>query len=344
VLRNGASGAHDTEIVQRRQPLAEAPPPPVIIPPPKQRRALSPRARRRRRRLIATVAVLLLGLVSLFAGIGGVRLWREYNTHVPKVAGQTVTVATARLKAAGYAVDSHITRQFSDEAKSGTVISTDPRAGQRLSQGESVALVVSLGPELVSVPDVRTMTVSAAESELHNRGLTYDPTPRTQHSIHVKQSHVITTDPKPGAQIEPNKPIVIIVSSGPPQVNVPDVAQGASFDDAKSALNHAHFRIHRTREYSDTVPAGGVIRIEPTGQATYGSTITVTLSRGPQLVTVPDFDRFAPLSDVENALTAAQLNYTVHKAFGGELGRVVKIDPGPGTQVPINSTITITVV
>jgi serine/threonine-protein kinase len=343
-MRNGVAGSHDTEIVQPRRPQADAPPPPVVIPPPKQRRALSPRARRRRRRLIATVAVLLLGLASLFAGIGGVRLWREYNTHVPKVAGQTVTVATAQLKAAGYAVDSHITRQFSETVKSGTVISTDPSGGSRLTQGKPVSLVVSLGPELVSVPDVRNMTVSAAESELRNRGLTFDPSTRPQHSISVKQSHVITTTPKPGAQVDRSKPIVITVSSGPPQVKIPDIPQGTSFEQAKSTLNNAHFRIHRTREYSDTVPAGAVVRIEPTGQATYGSTVTVTLSRGPQMVTVPDFDRFAPLSDVENALTAVHLNYTVHKAFGGELGRVVKIDPGPGVQVPINSTITITVV
>ncbi|HEY2273261.1 MAG TPA: Stk1 family PASTA domain-containing Ser/Thr kinase [Jatrophihabitantaceae bacterium] len=344
VMRNGAAGRHDTEIVQRRQAQADAPPPPVVIPPPKQRRALSPRARRRRRRLIATVAVLVLGVVSLFAGIGGVRLWREYNTHVPKVAGETVTVATARLKATGYAVDDHVTKQFSETVPSGTVISTQPGGGARLSQGQAVSLVVSLGPELVSVPDLRNMTVIAAEAELRTRGLTYDPTPRTQSSIHVKQSRIITTNPKPGQQIDRSKPISFTVSSGPPEVKVPEIAQGTPFDQAKTQLNNAHFKIHQTKEYSDTVPAGAVIAVAPNTQALYGTTITVTISRGQQMVTVPDFDRFAPLSDVENALSGVQLNYRVHKAFGGELGRVVKIDPGPGTSVPINYVVTITVV
>jgi eukaryotic-like serine/threonine-protein kinase len=344
MMRIGMPANYDTEIVQRRRPQADAPPPPVVIPPPKQRRALSPRARRRRRRLIAVVAVLLLGLASLFAGIGGVRLWREYNTHVPKVAGQSVSVATAQLKATGYAVDSNVTRQFSETVPNGTVIRTRPTAGARLSQGKPVSLVVSLGPELVAVPDMRGSTVSTAESELINRGLKFDPTPRLQHSVTVSQSHVITTIPKPGAQIDRNKPIVFVVSSGPPQVTIPNVTQGTSFDQAKSTLNKAHFKIHQVKEYSDTVQAGAVISIDPSTRATYGSTINVTISRGQQLVTVPDFQRFAPLSDVEDSLRAAGLQWSIHRAFGGELGRVVKIDPGPGTQVAINSTVVITVV
>jgi serine/threonine-protein kinase len=150
VMRNRSSGRHDTEIVQQRPaPRADAPPPPIVIPPPKQRRALSPRARRRRRRVIATLAVLLLGGLSVLAGIAGVRWYREWNTHVPKVTGSSVSQATARLKTTGYAVGDNITSEFSETVKKGLIISTDPGPGARLAQGKAVALTVSLGPDLV---------------------------------------------------------------------------------------------------------------------------------------------------------------------------------------------------
>jgi serine/threonine-protein kinase len=346
VMRNGAAGRHDTEIVQQRRPAARAdgPPPPIVIPPPKQRPGRSPRARRRRRRIIATVAVLVLGALSVFAGVGGVRVWREWNTHVPKVAGYSVSVATAKLKSTGYAVSSSVTNEFSESVKQGTVIRTDPESGARLAQGKPVSLIVSLGPERVVVPDVSKMSLTEAESQLQSHGLKFDPAPRTRHSIRVQQSHVITTVPKAGAQLDRDKQIVFVISSGPPDIAVPNISAGTPYEQAKTTLEHKKFQVNRVDEFNDTIAAGGVISVDPSDRATYGSTLTVTVSKGPQFVTIPDFPPFAPLSEVESALENLHLHVTVQRAFGGEEERVIHIDPPSGTQVHPGDTVTVTIV
>jgi serine/threonine protein kinase len=345
VMRNRTAGRHDTEIVhQRPAPRADAPPPPIVIPPPKPRRALSPRARRRRRRIIATLAVLLIGALSVLAGIGGVRWYREWNTHVPKVSGYSVGVATAKLKSTGYAIGDNITSEFSETVTKGLIISTDPSAGARLAQGKAVALTVSLGPDRVPVPDLTSMALSKAETQLQDRGLKFNPTPRIRHSLTIHQGWVITTVPRPGKQIDRNQPIVFVVSSGKPSVDVPSIAPNTPFDQASKALTGAKFVVNRVDEFNDTVPTGDVISVDPSDKATYGTTLTVTVSKGPEFVTIPDFPPLAPLSDVQSALENLHLIVNVQKAFGGVEGRVIKIDPGSGTSVHPGDTVTVTIV
>jgi eukaryotic-like serine/threonine-protein kinase len=344
---HGVRHDHNTAVVggvgPAVRPGGEAPPP-VVIPPPKKRTALSPRARRRRRRILLLVAVLVLGAVSVGAGIGGVRLYREWNTHVPKVGRTSVSAATATLRTAGYTVDSAVTSRFSETVPAGQVIGSDPTAGQRLSQGNTVRLVVSLGKDRIPVPDVGDRALTDAESTLQDHGLQFDPSPTTRHSIRVAQGRVITTVPPAGAQVKRNQRIGFVVSSGPPQRDVPGIAAGTAYDDARHQLRAAGFRVSRIDEYSDTVPAGKVVSVDPTGRATYGSRVTVTVSRGPEFVTVPDFDRLQPLDDYEQQLQQLGLNVSVHKAFGGKAELVISVDPNPGTQVHIGDTVTITVI
>jgi beta-lactam-binding protein with PASTA domain len=47
---------------------------------------------------------------------------------------------------------------------------------------------------------------------------------------------------------------------------------------------------------------------------------------------------------VQAKLQSLHLNVVVVRAFGGTQGRVIKIDPGAGTQVHPGDTVTLTVV
>jgi serine/threonine-protein kinase len=332
---------HDTAVVERRPAAA---PPPVVIPPPRRRNALSPRARRRRRRLIAFVAVLLLGTLSVGGGVLGVRFWREWNTHVPKVAGDSVSQATQVLKQTGYAVDDRVTSEFSETVPAHMVIRTDPGTGARLAQGKTVRLVVSLGKDRIPVPDVSRQSLSQAESTMQAHGLDFDPTPQLQHSIKVRQGYVIATDPPAGAQVKRNQRISFVVSSGPPMVTVPQIAAGTPYEQAAATLSQANFKPERVDAFSDTVPAGGVISLSPSGRASYGSTVTVTVSKGPEWVTIPDWTTLEALSDLQPKLEALGLHVQVNTEFGGHAGRVINVDPAAGTQVHPGDTVTVTIV
>ncbi len=328
-------GARTTDL---RRP---GPPPPVVIPP---RRQLSPRVRRRRRRLVAFVAVLLLGALSVGAGVLGVRLWREWDTHVPKLAGQSLSAAQAELRQTGYAVDPNITHVFSETVPAGMVVRTDPGTGARVAQGGSVGLVVSLGKDRIAMPDVRNLTLPDAEAALHARGIAYDPTPKVQSSIRVKAGLVISTDPSGNSQIRRSATVRFTVSKGPPSIEVPSIENGMPYDQAAALLKQHHFLASRQDQYSSTVPAGGVIAVDFAGQLRpYGSVIPLTVSRGPRYVTVPGNQPLEPISDYQSQLESLGLQVDVVPVLGAHLGRVVSV-PDAGKQVPVGSVVKVRVV
>jgi predicted Ser/Thr protein kinase len=67
---------------------------------------------------------------------------------VPRVTAGELGDARAELRTAGFAVD---VRHRYNQAEAGTVLIQRPRAGKRLERGEPVILVVSRGPEPLSV-------------------------------------------------------------------------------------------------------------------------------------------------------------------------------------------------
>lgn len=90
---------------------------------------------------------------------------------VPDVTGMTVADATTTLQAAGLALGT-TTEAFSDSVDNGRVISSDPAAqAPGYFHGDGVDLVVSKGPEMVSVPDVSGMSQAEATAALQGAGL-----------------------------------------------------------------------------------------------------------------------------------------------------------------------------
>ncbi len=87
---------------------------------------------------------------------------------VPDVVGQTESEAVDALTAASFTAD--VTEAFSDQPE-GTVVAQDPKAGENLQEGATVALTVSKGGEPVTVPDVVGTTSSEATATLDGVGL-----------------------------------------------------------------------------------------------------------------------------------------------------------------------------
>jgi serine/threonine-protein kinase len=87
---------------------------------------------------------------------------------IPVVAGLDERVATTALEAVGLEV-SKVAREFSDTVPEGQVISLLPDQ-QQLTNGGSVTLTVSKGPDLVAVPAVIGETLLAAKGALEAAG------------------------------------------------------------------------------------------------------------------------------------------------------------------------------
>ena len=86
---------------------------------------------------------------------------------VPSVVGTPQADAEAQLTRAGLAAQ--VAGQPSDEVERGLVLSQRPDSGT-LRRGGTVQLVVSTGPDVVAVPDVRGQSVDSARRQLEEAG------------------------------------------------------------------------------------------------------------------------------------------------------------------------------
>jgi eukaryotic-like serine/threonine-protein kinase len=95
---------------------------------------------------------------------------------LPVVDGVSRDKAEKTLTKAGFVVGT-VTEDFSNDVAKGKVIRSDPAGGTRLAPGATVNLVVSKGPELFEVPDVRGKPIEEAISIVEHAGFRADPKP-----------------------------------------------------------------------------------------------------------------------------------------------------------------------
>ncbi|MDA5280113.1 Stk1 family PASTA domain-containing Ser/Thr kinase [Streptomyces sp. NPDC054904] len=256
----------------------EAAPPAAAAPPTRR----LPRAPRRGPLLIVAGVLLALGL-----GTGVWYISSGQFTKVPNLLGKSEEQAKSQLSAAGLGVK-RIDRKFSDAFERGTVMNTDPEGGKRIRGNGAVTLTISRGPEVVSVPDLKGRPLEEAKAELTKVGLA--PGIVTQaFSQDVAQGSVISTDPAGGQRRAPDTAVALIVSKGRP-VQVPNVT-GRTVDQAREALEGLGLTVKTAPEQVNSPSAPGTVANQSVlagAQAAAGDTVTLTLSKGPRQVQVPD--------------------------------------------------------
>ncbi len=139
-----------------------------------------------------------------------------------------------------------------------------------------------------------------------------------------------------GGDVLPETQVAIVVSSGPAPRTVPELA-GQTVEAATAAIEGIQL-VPAVAEavFSDTVPAGSVVSIDPVAgtQVARGATVTMVPSKGVDLVTMPNLAGLT-LPQAQEALNAAGLQ--VGTLLGNSLGLFVSAtvagDPAdPGEQ------------
>jgi serine/threonine-protein kinase len=92
---------------------------------------------------------------------------------VPSVADLTEADATTALQDKGFSVTP--VQRFSSTVAKGIAINTHPTSGRKLAKGSAVTLVVSEGPRLFPVPDVRGEDIDQAVKDIKAAGFQPDP-------------------------------------------------------------------------------------------------------------------------------------------------------------------------
>ncbi|MDU5426818.1 Stk1 family PASTA domain-containing Ser/Thr kinase [Actinomyces urogenitalis] len=300
-------------------------------------------ARRTRRRAVlgAGVLVLLAGGVTgvWYFGIGPGR-----RVTVPDIAGLSEEQARDALVGAELEWGSP-GRDYSDTVPAGSVISATPAPGSSVRVGTAITAVISRGVEQKKVPDVVGKPQAEAEKAVEEAGLSVGAVTE-DFSDDVAAGAIISSSPASGEMVNHSSAVAMVVSKGRRPATVPDVT-GKSLEEATAAIQEAGLTLSGSTEaFSDDVAAGLIISSDPAAEAEgyfYGDSVSVVVSKGPEMVTVPEVVSKSE-ADAKAALEAAGLVVSVNRILGGFFGTARSTDPAAGTSVRKGSTVTLYVV
>ncbi|HVL62489.1 MAG TPA: Stk1 family PASTA domain-containing Ser/Thr kinase [Microbacterium sp.] len=247
--------------------------------------ALSTSAARRRRRGYWLFALVLL-LTGLAAGTG----WYfgagpGSFTTVPDTSTLAPDAATAVLEDAGFVVEP--SSRTDPVIPQGQVADTDPPGGSQAPRGSTVTLYVSEGPQILDVPAV--IGTPEAEAREALAAFTVAETATQQFSPDVAPGSVVAALDADGAALGATYPergaITLVVSVGP----VPPV-EGLPAGEAEARLTDAGLEVgYNDPVFDDEVPVDVVVAADWTNDPMRpGDTVVLTLSKGPDLVEVPN--------------------------------------------------------
>jgi serine/threonine-protein kinase len=235
---------------------------------------------------------MILGLVAVaIAAVGGYLVYQKVNTAIDKnapVAVQNVEqspVKNAELILHQQGLQTHVVEEASTTVAEGLVISQNPAPGDRVAKGTIVTLTVSSGAPKTTVPALANLPAAQAQTVLENAGLKmnthYVP------SSTVPEGSVTASSPGKGTTVLVGSTVDVNVSTGPKQVGVPGVV-GQPYENAAGQLKGAGFNVSRV-DVANAAPVDQVVSQSPGAgsSAAKGSTVTLSVSKGPEMVEVP---------------------------------------------------------
>lgn len=156
----------------------------------------------------------------------------EATATVPSVLGQPYASAEATLRAAGFRVRREA-EQPHPTAMGGLVIWQDPPPDTRLLPSAVVRLTISTGPEEIPVPDVASLDLGLARAVLQEAGLRVTSVDSVASAS--EPGTVLATRPGVGVVRQQGESVVLVVSRGPADIQVPAL-QGLSRSEAAERL------------------------------------------------------------------------------------------------------------
>ena len=199
-------------------------------------------------------------------------------------------------------------------------------------------------PHYTRVPGVVMLTQREAEARLRKTGLAVE-IGDGRYSTGVPVGSIVAEQPPAGTKLRKGATVVLFPSLGPRPMVVPDVTK-LSEQDATKTLTDLGFVVSVRRDFDDTVAMGLVIRQSPDPQTKLaeGAKVTITVSKGPPPVGVPNVVGQAA-ADAKATLEALGFKVKQKNDFSTSVpkGDVISTDPPAGESAPKGSKITMTV-
>ncbi|MGH9298724.1 MAG: PASTA domain-containing protein [Acidimicrobiales bacterium] len=289
--------------------------------------------------MTALVSLLVLALIAGGVTAAVVR-YGVYGHTVPALVGDDLVSAQAAVDNAGLKLllGQH---RYDLGVPSGHVISQSLGSGKHERAGTVIVVSVSKGPAPVRVVNVDGLGQQAALASLTKDHLTPVVAGRA-YSETVGIGKVISESPDKGLLRRDTK-VSLVVSRGPHPRLVPDL-RGLTYAKAAARLESEQLKaVQGPGVYSTSVGEGEVVSISPKAgeTATRYSVVSVTLSLGPPIVSIPHLDGLK----VSKAVALLKGLGLKTQIFGPAFGdRVFASDPSSGAKIREGQTVTLYVI
>lgn len=295
--------------------------------------------------ILVIAALLVIGGYFVFGGGRG-------DVEIPKVSGDTETVAREKLEAAGLKVADKTEEIADDEIEEGNVVKTDPQEGTEVKKNSEITLYISSGTEKITLKNYEEKNFEDVKSELIKLGFSEDQIKEeTKSSDAIGEGLIISQSPDVGEKVSPKEDdITFVVSTGPESFAMEDY-YGQRIEDVRAALTSKGVPTENIYEQSapSDEPVGTVINQAPgAGESviTSQTVITLTVSSGQEMVNVPRIIGQSR-NDAVAALNEAGLKYSIKEESGYNdsvpAGEVTDVSPGEGTSVAVGSSVNVTI-
>ncbi len=289
----------------------------------------------------------LVGLGALLAlAVAGFFLYEPIQDRfggsdqvaVPYVVG--LQEALARNAISDKDLQPRVRRISNSDVEEGVVFAQRPAEGKRVDPETTVTIDVSSGKPEVSVPSLVGQSRDSAVAALTQLGLVAQV---AEVNSDREEGTVVAQSLAPGTVVVEGTRIRINISKGPKPVVVPNVVN-QPYEQAALELRRNGFGVTRVDVASD-LTEGIVVDQDPSGdsEATKGTTVTLSVSRGPSTVAVPDVttqDVSIAQTTLENAgfRTRVEFEDTDDPNLDGI---VTSQDPVGGSRAAPDSVITL---
>jgi serine/threonine-protein kinase len=138
-------------------------------------------------------------------------VWMDKMVPVPDITGRDLTEASEILNRDGLVINVEGKRN-DDIVEEGAVIEQSIKAGRSVKSGTEIGVIISMGPQLYTLPSFEGQSLKDARLTLRNLGITVRKVTWV-HSDDVAKGKIIAQRPLPG-NIKSNE-INFLVSLGP---------------------------------------------------------------------------------------------------------------------------------
>ena len=288
------------------------------------------------------------------------------TVNMPSLLGKTYAEARTVLEELGLKIERGESEK-SNQYSAGQIIAQSEESGNSVKVGTTVTVTLAAAGSTASsdgtnstgsttssttttttnskvkVPSVVGKDENAAKSAITAAGLTVG-TVSEAYSDTVESGLVISQSPSANSETESNGKVNIVLSSGPNKKKVTDVI-GHESSRAQSELAGDGFKVEVKETYSDDMRAGLVVSTSP-DRGTYvqpGSTVTITVSKGREQVTIPSVSVGMTYEEAVEALNDAGFKGTVKEAteYSASVGNGFVTRYSPSKTVDPDGTVTI---